>query len=159
MKSSQKILTFSRKCTGKGDCIKLSMHTEVSRAMPLNWSIFTHTRHSSGTSLVVQWLRACLLTQGTRARSLVREDSTRHGAAKPVCHSCQACMLQLLKPAPMEPALRKGRRHTSHRFRKRSHHREMPTQPKWRTDSTCCSQRKPEHPARPKLHFLKNKAV
>ena len=40
-----------------------------------------------GTSLVVQWLRICLPTQGTQVRSLVREDSTCHGATKSVCHN------------------------------------------------------------------------
>ena len=41
----------------------------------------------SGTSLVVQWLRICLPMQGTQVRSLVREDPTCHGAAKPVRHN------------------------------------------------------------------------
>ena len=34
------------------------------------------------TSLVAQWLRPCLPMQGTQVRSLIREDSTCHGAAK-----------------------------------------------------------------------------
>ena len=38
-------------------------------------------------SLVVQWLRICLPTQGTRVRALVREDPTCHGATKPVHHN------------------------------------------------------------------------
>ena len=32
-------------------------------------------------------LRICLLMQGTQVRSLVWEDPTCCGAAKPVCHS------------------------------------------------------------------------
>ena len=40
----------------------------------------------TGTSLVVQWLRICLLMQRTQVQTLVRDDSTCHGAAKPVCH-------------------------------------------------------------------------
>ena len=36
-----------------------------------------------GTSLVAQWLRIRLPTQGTRVRALVREDQ----ATKPVCHN------------------------------------------------------------------------
>ena len=40
-----------------------------------------------GTSLVVQWLRICLPTQGTRVRALVQEDPTCRGATKPVCHN------------------------------------------------------------------------
>ena len=40
-----------------------------------------------GASLMVQWLRICLPMQGTRVRSLVREDPTCHGATKPVRHN------------------------------------------------------------------------
>ena len=40
-----------------------------------------------GASLVVQWLRICLLMQGTRVRALVWEDPTCHGATKPVSHN------------------------------------------------------------------------
>ncbi|KAJ8794114.1 hypothetical protein J1605_019106 [Eschrichtius robustus] len=36
------------------------------------------------TSLVAQWLRIRLLMQGTRVRSLVREDPTCRKATKPV---------------------------------------------------------------------------
>ena len=55
--------------------------------------------------------------QGTRVRALVQEDPTCHGATKPVCHNYWACalgpachnswarMLQLLKPARLEPML------------------------------------------------------
>ena len=38
-------------------------------------------------SLVAQWLRICLLMQGTRVRALVWEDPTCHGAARPVSHN------------------------------------------------------------------------
>ncbi|XP_067563633.1 shieldin complex subunit 1 isoform X8 [Pseudorca crassidens] len=40
-----------------------------------------------GTSMVAQWLRICLPMQGTQVRSLVQEDPTCHGAAKPVNHN------------------------------------------------------------------------
>ena len=40
-----------------------------------------------GTSLVAQRLRIRLPMQGTRVRSLVREDPTCRGATKPVCHN------------------------------------------------------------------------
>ena len=40
-----------------------------------------------GTSLVAQWLRIRLTTQGTRVRALVREDPTCRGATKPVSHN------------------------------------------------------------------------
>ena len=39
-------------------------------------------------SLVVQWLRICLLMQGTRVQALVWEDPTCRGATGPVSHSC-----------------------------------------------------------------------
>ena len=38
-------------------------------------------------SLVAQWLRTCLLMQGTRVRALVWEDPTCHGAIRPVSHN------------------------------------------------------------------------
>ena len=66
--------------------------------------------------------------QGTRVRSLVREDPTCRGATKPVRHNYWACALepashnywahvpQLLKPTHLEPML----------CNKRSHHNEKP---------------------------------
>ena len=41
----------------------------------------------SRASLVAQWLRVCLLMQGTRVRALVWEDPTCRGAAGPVSHN------------------------------------------------------------------------
>ena len=38
-------------------------------------------------SLVVQWLRICLLMQGTRVQALVWEDPTSRGATRPVSHN------------------------------------------------------------------------
>ena len=49
---------------------------------------------SNRASLVVQWLRIHLAMQGTQVQSLVREDSTCRGAAKPVCHMLRACAPQ-----------------------------------------------------------------
>ena len=43
-----------------------------------------------GDPLVVQWLRIHLLMQETQVRSLVWEDRTCRGAAKPVLHDLQA---------------------------------------------------------------------
>ena len=63
----------------------------------------------SWTSLLVQWLRVCLLKQGTWVWSLVQEDSTCCGATKPMHHNHWACAL--------EP------RHRN----KISHHSEKPT--------------------------------
>ena len=79
------------------------------------------TRHYKsrviGTSLVAQWLRIYLPIQGTRVRSLVRENPTCCRATKPVCHNYWACALEhashnywahvpeLLKPLCLEPML------------------------------------------------------
>ena len=41
----------------------------------------------TGASLVAQWLRICLLMQGTRVRALVWEDPICRGAAGPVSHN------------------------------------------------------------------------
>ena len=48
------------------------------------WAFKKSTRRAS---LVAQWLRVCLLMQGTRVRALVWEDPTCHGAAGPVSHN------------------------------------------------------------------------
>ena len=48
----------------------------------------TDMKTTLGASLVAQWLRICLLMQGTRVRALVWEDPTCHGAAGPVSHNC-----------------------------------------------------------------------
>ena len=81
------------------------------------------------TSLVAQWLRIHLPTQGTRVQALIQEDSTCHGATKPMHHNYWACALesasrnywvrvpQLLKPTRLEPVL----------HNKRSHRNEKPT--------------------------------
>ena len=56
-----------------------------------------------GTSLVAQWLRIRLPTQGTQVRALVREDPTCRRTTKPVRHNYWAHMPQLLKPMYLEP--------------------------------------------------------
>ena len=87
----------------------------------------------SVTSLVAQWLRICLLMQGTQVRALVREDPTCRGATKPMHHNYWACTLepashnywaclpQLLKPARLEPVLCNER---SDHSEKPAHHNE-----------------------------------
>ena len=82
----------------------------------------------SGASLVAQWLRISLPTQGTRVRALAREEPTCRGATKPMDHNHWACILepashndwarvpQLLKPTRLEPML----------CNKRSHRNEKP---------------------------------
>ena len=48
------------------------------------WFLKTGSR----ASLVAQWLRICLLMQGTRVRALAWEDPTCRRAAGPVSHNC-----------------------------------------------------------------------
>ena len=67
-----------------------------------------------GTSLVAQWIRIDLPTQGTQVQFLVWEDSTRQRAMKSVCHNYWASVVQLLKPVCLEPGLHS----------KTSHHKE-----------------------------------
>ena len=69
---------------------------------------------------MAQWLRVCLLMQGTRVRALVWEDPTCHGAAGPV--------ITTTEPACLEPVPRNGRGRDSerpmHRDEERSPHRD-----------------------------------
>ena len=55
----------------------------------------------TGASRVAQWLRVCLLMQGTRVRALVWEDPTCRGATRP--------MATTTEPARLEPVLRNKR--------------------------------------------------
>ena len=60
--------------TGEGEAEKMS-DEESSKMM-------------ERASLVVQWLRVCLLMWGMRVRALVWEDPTCRGATRPVSHNC-----------------------------------------------------------------------
>ena len=53
----------------------------------LGLSFLVCKNDSRGASLVAQWLRFCLLMQGTRVRALVWEDPTCCGANGPVSHN------------------------------------------------------------------------
>ena len=55
------------------------------------WDLIKLKSFCTGASLVAQWLRVCLLMQGTWVRALVWEDPTCHGATGPVGHNCWAC--------------------------------------------------------------------
>ena len=46
-----------------------------------------YSKEKCWASLVAQWLRICLLMQGTRVRALVWEDPTCQGATGPVSHN------------------------------------------------------------------------
>ena len=47
----------------------------------------TQSKNGQRASLVAQWLRICLLMQGTRVQALVWEDPTCRGATRPVSHN------------------------------------------------------------------------
>ena len=61
------------------------------------------SRNSPRASLVAQWLRICLPTQGTRVRALVWEDPTCRGATRPVSHKCWACASGACAPQQERP--------------------------------------------------------
>ena len=91
----------------------------------------THQKSKDGASLVVQWLRICQAMQRTWVRSLVWEDPTCCGAAKPVCHEYRVQALQYCKPVLCN---------------KRSHHNEKPAHntteqpPPLQWEKTCVQQ-------------------
>ena len=61
------------------------MHTYIYRHI---YSAYVFVQKAGmWASLVAQWLRICLLMQGTRVQALVWEDPTCHGAAGPVSHN------------------------------------------------------------------------
>ena len=64
--------------------------------------ISTH-KQSSGASLVAQWLKICLLMQGTRVRALVWEDPTCRRTTRPVSHNYWACTSGACAPQQERP--------------------------------------------------------
>ena len=54
------------------------------------------------TSLVVQWLRVCLLMQGTWVQSLVQEDPTCHRQPSPSSTIKEAAAVRSPHPAARE---------------------------------------------------------
>ena len=60
--------------------IGIDMHTLMCIKLMTNKNLL-------GASLVAQWLRICLLMQGTRVRALGWEDPTCRGATRPVSHN------------------------------------------------------------------------
>ena len=65
---------------------KISTHLTLKIALSSK-GINTYKVLRIGVSLVAQWLRICLLMQGTRVRALVWEDPTCCGATRPVSHN------------------------------------------------------------------------
>ena len=90
-----------------------------SRAQRLQFNSFCKT---AGASLRMQglpwWLSGKILPclQGTRVRSLVREDPTRHGESESMCHkyrspgACGAHTLQKRSPTVRSPRITKKSR-------------------------------------------------
>ena len=97
------------------------------------------------TSLVVQWLKIRLSMQRTQVWSLVQEDTTCRGAAKPVRHNYWACFLQRLKPKRPRAVLLKKRSHRNEQPEFRN--REEPRLPQ--LDESSCSH---EDPAQSKVN-------
>ena len=58
---------------------------------------------SDRASLVAQWLRIRLLTQGTQVRALVWEDPTCHGATRPMSHNYWVCASGACAPQQERP--------------------------------------------------------
>ena len=84
-------------------------------------------------SPVAQWLRIRLPMQGTRVRSLVREDPTCRGATKPVRHNYWACALEPVshKYWDREPQLLSLRAATTEARVPRAHAPQWEKPPQW----------------------------
>ena len=106
-------------------------------------------KNTTGTSLVVQWLRIRLPMWGTQVRSLIWGDSTCLRATKSMCHSYFSHLPQLLKPTCLEPVLCNKR---SHRNEKPTHCNEKPTHHSERKPVTAmktpCAPTKTQHSQR-----------
>ena len=59
-------------------------------------TIFPKLKSKRWASLVVQWLRTCLVMKGTPVQSLVGEDPTHLGAANLIYH--HNCSLRIFEP-------------------------------------------------------------
>ena len=75
----------------------------IPRLEPIHLPFKQSTKLIIRASLVEQWLRICLLTQGTRVRALVWEDPTCRGATGPVSHNCWACASGACAPQRERP--------------------------------------------------------
>ena len=115
---------------GSNPCPLLWKHRVLTTKSPGNsCKVFNHFNSNNevlvknpGISLVVQWLRICLPTQGTQVRSLVRKDSTCHESAEPVHYNYWSLHA-------LEPVL----------WNKRSDHQGKPTHCSWRVALAPCN--------------------
>ena len=112
--------------------------------MTSHWSFryveFTVKNIVYWASLVAQWLRICLLMQGTRVQALVWEDPTCRGATGPVSHNHWACASGACAPATREAAIVRG-----------------PCTAMKRVAPACHSQRQPSHRIEDLKHSHKKK--
>ena len=90
--SYQMTISTGFKAAFAGNCQRsaafLCPPTLVTREKPLRPVVFLGYKLEWRASLVAQWLRICLLMQGTRVRALAWEDPTCRRAAGPVSHNC-----------------------------------------------------------------------
>ena len=78
-------------------------HESLMYSSPSEMTFLLHLNNVLRASLAAQWLRVCLLMQGTRVRALVWEDPTCRGAAGPVSHNYWACVSGACAPQQERP--------------------------------------------------------
>ena len=122
-------------------------------------------KKSLGASLVAQWLGVRLPMRGTRVRAPVWEDPTCRRATGPMRHNYWTCtiepashnywarMLQLLKPACLDPVLHNKRSHPSERPAHRN--KGWPLLAATR-ESPCAATKDPMQPKINKLNLKKS---
>ena len=71
------------------------VHEDLATGFSEEEAVCGHNENEDKTSLVAQWSRKPLPMQGTQVRSLLREDTSCQGAAKPTHHNYWACALEL----------------------------------------------------------------
>ena len=103
-----------------------------------SFTIFPKLKSKCRASLVVQWLKTCLVMKGTPVRPLAREDATHLGATNLAYTTTAACV-------PSSPCST------------REAHTPQPESsawsPYWR--KPMCSNQDPEDPAQPKIRLNK----
>ena len=89
-------ITLHPSCDYQGHisrCCQKSSPGENHCCRHISWLVkphFSHLKMCVGwTSLVEQWIRVCPPMQWTWVQSLAWEDSTCHGATKPMCHTTE----------------------------------------------------------------------
>ena len=106
----------------------------------------------SQTSMVVQWTRIRLPTQDTGVRSLIWEDLTGQGAAKPVPHDCRVRALQLVQCPSTQSRCSTTRSHCDKKPKHRN--KEQPHSPRRETLKSARSNRDPAQPKLKKITHI-----